>query len=50
MQEWHHHSQTKTELQIIPQESSFQPGPDNQNKQSILLENAKVPQEAQYQL
>ena len=50
LQELHHHSQTMNEVLTIPPQSSFQPGPDTQNKQSILLENPQVLQEAQDQL
>ena len=50
LQELHHNSQTKNELPTIPPQSSFQPGPDTQNKQSIVQEDTQVPQEAQDQL
>ena len=45
-QELCHHSHTSNELLAISTQSSSQPKPDNQSKQSGLLEDAQVPQEA----
>ena len=46
----HHHEQTNNELPAIPLQSSFQPEPDNQDKQSLLLEDAQVLQKVWDQL
>ena len=45
LQELHHCSQTKNKPPTIPLQSTFQPGPDTQDKQSTLLEHNQVPQE-----
>ena len=37
LQELHNHLQNKNEHLTTPPESSFQPGSDTQNKQSVLL-------------
>ena len=45
LQELHHPLQTKNEFPNIPLQSSFQHGPDDQNNQSIQLEDSPVPLE-----
>ena len=44
------HSQNSNELQNILSHSSFQHEPNNYNRQSVILEDAQVPQEAQDKL
>ena len=46
LEDFHWHSQNNNELPSIQPQSSFQPDARNQNRKSVILEDAQVPQQA----